>query len=180
MPEEIQEIREHAEEAHQNPHLAPVTITMSVLAVLVAAVSLLGHRAHTEEVLLQSKASDQWAYYQAKSIRRHTYELFLDLLSVSGPKDDAQATKVKEKYAQEAERYKEDQKEIEAEAHQLEKEVGLERKRADRFDLGEVCLEAALVISSITLLTRRRLFWRFGLLLGALGLFVTFLGTQIT
>ena len=96
MAEEIQEIHEHAEEAHHDQTLAPVTITLAVLAVLVAVVSLLGHRAHTEEVLLQNKATDQWAYYQAKNIRRHTYELFIDLVSLSNVKDAARAEKITE------------------------------------------------------------------------------------
>jgi len=82
MADEIQELHEQAEEGAHHPSLAPVTVTMAVLAVLVAAVSLLGHRAHTEELLHQTRATDQWAYYQAKDIRRHTYELFLDETSV--------------------------------------------------------------------------------------------------
>jgi len=39
----------------------PVSLTISILAVLVAGAALLSHRAHTEELLLQSQASDQWA-----------------------------------------------------------------------------------------------------------------------
>src|SRR5579871_2290201 len=80
--EELQELQEHAEHAQHDRSLAPVSLTMAVLAVLVATVSLLGHRSHTEEVILQNKATDQWAYYQAKNIRRHTDELFADLSSV--------------------------------------------------------------------------------------------------
>src|SRR5206468_8929202 len=60
------------------------------------------------------------------------------------------------------EKYKDDQKEIESEAHKLEQEVALEQKRADRFDLGEVFLEIALVVSSITLLSGKRMFWQLG------------------
>lgn len=82
MPDEIGELKEHAEEAAHEPSLAPITLTMAILAVLIAAVTLLGHRAHTEEVLLQTRAADQWAYYQAKEVRRRNYELFLDELSV--------------------------------------------------------------------------------------------------
>jgi hypothetical protein len=48
MADEIQELRENAEHGAEEPSLAPVTVTMAVLAVLVASVSLLGHRAHTE------------------------------------------------------------------------------------------------------------------------------------
>ena len=47
---------------------------MAILAVLVATVTLLGHRAHTEEILLQTKATDQWNYYQAKNMRRNNLE----------------------------------------------------------------------------------------------------------
>ena len=132
--------------------MAPVTLTMAIFAVLVAAVSLLGHRAHTEELLLQTKATDQWAYYQAKDIRRHSYEVFLDEISLAMPQDANLAAKVKEKYTKEVARYTKEQGEIEAEAKAAEEEVGMQRRRADRFDLGEVMLEAGLVISSITFL----------------------------
>ncbi|MBI4165696.1 MAG: DUF4337 family protein [Acidobacteria bacterium] len=73
MSKEIHEMHEHAEHARHHPSITAVTFTMAMLAVLVAAVSLLGHRTHTHELLLQNKATDQWAYFQAKSIRRHSY-----------------------------------------------------------------------------------------------------------
>src|ERR1700704_4217121 len=103
--DEFQELHEHAEHAHHNPSLAPISLTMAVLAVLVATVSLLGHRAHTEEVILQNKVSDQWAYYQAKNIRRHSDEQFADMVALTNPKDLGQANKLREKYATEADRY---------------------------------------------------------------------------
>ncbi len=177
--EELQEMHEHAEHSEHDPSLLPVTFTMAVLAVVLAAITLLGHRAHTEELLFQSKATDQWAYFQAKNIREHTYELFLDLLSVSAVKDPAQAESVKAKYTQEVERFKGELKEIEAEAHSMESEVALEQRRANRFDLGEVCLEAAIVIASLTLLTKRREFWQLGILMGAAGLGIALTGVLI-
>jgi hypothetical protein len=176
MTEEIQELQEHAEEGRHHPGLAPATFTMALLAVLVAVVSLLGHRTHTEELLLQNQSSDRWAQYQAKSIRRHTYELFQDLLDVSVVRDADAARKVRERYAREAERYRDDQKEIDAEARKLEAETGHARCQADRFDLGEVFLVAALVITSLTLLTRRRGFWFVGMAMAAAGLVVAILG----
>lgn len=170
MADEIQELQEQADEGAHYPSLAPVTVTMAILAVLVAAVSVFGHRAHTEELLHQTKATDQWAYYQAKDIRRHTYELFLDETSVFALQNSEQIEKLKEKYTKEVERHHEEQKEIETEAQKAEDEVKLQQRRADRFDLGEVMLEAALVICSITLLTRKRIFWGLGMVLGLAGL----------
>jgi hypothetical protein len=176
MSEELNELKEHAEHAKEDPSLAPVSLTMAVLAVLVAVVSLLGHRAHTEEVVLQAKSSDQWAYYQAKNIRRHTDELFTDLTSVTPTTDAAALAKLRDKYSQEASRYKDDQKEIEDKAREMEAEVATERNRADRFDLAEVFLEIGLVVTSITLLSGRRVFWGLGLVLGVVGIVVAATG----
>lgn len=179
MSEELTELQEHAEHAKENPALAPISVTMAILAVLVAVVSLLGHRAHTEEVVLQAKSSDQWAYYQAKNIRRHSDEFFVDLTSVQSTIDAAALAKLREKYVAEAERYKDEQKEIEDKARELEAEVAIEMKRADRFDLAEVFLEIGLVITSITLLSGRRLFWLVGIALGIIGAVVTVSGVLI-
>jgi len=172
MTEELHELHEHAEHAREHPDLAPVTLTMAVLAVLVAAVSLLGHRTHTEEVILQNKVTDQWAYYQAKNIRRHNDELFADLTTIVASKDAEAAAKLHEKYRAEADRYKDDQKELDAKAHELEKDADHTRSKADRFDLGEVFLEIALVITSITLLSGRRVFWHLGLLMATAGIVI--------
>ena len=179
MSEELSELQEHAEHAKHNPTLAPVSVTMAILAVLVAVVSLLGHRAHTEEVVLQAKSSDQWAYYQAKNIRRHSDEFFVDLTSVQSTTDAAALAKLREKYMAEAERYKDEQKEIEDKARELEAEVAIEMRRADRFDLAEVFLEIGLVITSITLLSGRRMFWFAGIALGMVGAVVTVSGFLI-
>src|SRR6266849_6999539 len=115
--DELQELREHAEHAHHNPSLAPVSLTMAVLAVLVAVASLLGQRAHTEEVVLQALSSDQWSYYQAKNIRQHEDELFVAGNGAGG------TAEVREKYAQEAERYKKEKDDIQEKAREFEREV---------------------------------------------------------
>ena len=179
MADEVQELQENAEHGAHEPSLAPVTVTMAILAVLVASVSLLGHRAHTEEILHQTKATDQWAYYQAKEIRRRNYELFLDELSIFSLQDSAHADAIKEKYAKEVERYAEELKDIQAEAKKAEAEVKVEEARADRYDLGEVLLEAALVICSITLLTRKKIFWYLGILLGLAGIVTGIMGWMV-
>jgi hypothetical protein len=166
---ELQELHEHAEHAKHDPSVAPVSLTMAVLAVVVATVSLLGHRAHTEEVMLQNKASDQWAYYQAKTIRRHMDEMFVDEAAAGVFKTGEPVSKLQEKYGTEAKRYSDDQKAVEAEARGLESETADASRRADRYDLGEVFLEVALVITSITLLSGRRGFWYAGILFGVLG-----------
>jgi uncharacterized protein DUF4337 len=179
MADEAQELREQAEKAREDKSLAAVSLTMAVLAVFVAVVSLLGHRAHTEEVLLQAKSSDQWAYYQAKNIREHEDELFSDFSSVAASNNAEAMTKFREKTAQEAERYKHDKAEIQDEARKLEAEVATERTRADRYDLAEVFLEIGLVVTSITLLSGRRIFWHLGIVLAVVGVVVAVMGAMV-
>jgi hypothetical protein len=160
-------------EAHQehgdNPFLLPVSVTISILAVLIAAVTLLGHRAHTEELLLQTQATDQWAYYQAKNIRLHEMQSVADLLVALAPQDKEKAASLREKYLKEVQRYEGDKDDIGGKAKELEKERDLVSRRADRFDAGEALLEIGLVICSITLLTKRRAFWFGGMLIGLVG-----------
>ncbi len=176
MPDELSELRERAEQGREDRSVAPISVTMAILAVCVAVVSLLGHRAHTEELLFQSRASDQWAYYQAKNIRRHNYEMAGDLLAAMDFKDSQKGDSIREKYRQQAERYAKEQAEIEEKAKDLEKESGLGQRKANRFDLGEVFLEVSLVITSLALLTRKRFYWLLGMFAGVVGLAVAATG----
>src|SRR3984893_14028007 len=144
---------------------------MAVLPVAVAIVSWLGHRAHTEEVVLQAKASDQWAYYQSKNIRENTDQIFADF-SVANNKDQGDVAKFHEQYAGEAERQHKEKGEIQDKARELEGEVGMERNRANRYDLAEVFLEIGLVITSITLLSGKKIFWYLGIGVSVVGVVV--------
>ena len=173
---EMNELKEAAEHGSEHAELAPVSLTMAILAVLVAIAALLGHRAHTEEVLLQNKATDQWAYYQAKNIRRHTMEQFDQLLTVVPVKDAAAAEALIKKNEAAIEKSGGEQEKIQEEAKALESEVALFEHRANRYDLGETLLEVALVISSVTLLTRRRHYWFAGIAFGIAGVVLTAMG----
>ena len=169
--EELNELREHAEEAHERKQLAPVSLTMAVVAVLVATISLLGHRAHTEEILLQNKVTDTWAYFQAKNLRRNNLEALEELFGALEGKNE-KAEQVSKHFEDNIEKYREEQKDIENEAHAQEGELLYETRRANRFDLAEVFLEISLVVTSITLLTGRKPFWMMGVIMAAAGIVI--------
>jgi Domain of unknown function (DUF4337) len=162
-----------------NPLVLPVSLTMSIMAVVLAGVTLLAHRANTHELLLQAQATDQWAYFQAKNIRLHEMESVADLFSVLSTKDADKAGELQEKYQKQVEKYQADKEDIGEKAKELEKERDVYGRRADRFEAGEVFLEIALVVCSITLLTNRRPFWLAGILLGATGLLLSATGFLI-
>jgi Domain of unknown function (DUF4337) len=170
------ELPEHHEGREEYRYTLPVSLTMSILAVLVAGATLLGHRAHTEELLLQTRATDQWAYYQAKNIRLHEMQGIVDLLGALAPQEKKETLAVREKYVKEVERYQNDKEDISENAKELEKERDVASRRADRFDGGEALIEVGLVICSITMMTRRRVFWLGGMLVGALGVLTALTG----
>jgi hypothetical protein len=168
-PNEAQELQEHAEHGSQESALRPVAFTMAVLAVLVAICTVLGHRTHTEAVLDQNKATDQWNFYQAHKIRANDTELAADLMGVVTLTDKNAASKMEQIYADHEKKWAAELKEEQEKAEAEETKVEQAEARADRFDLAEALLEIGLVITSVTLLTRSRIYWYLGLVFSALG-----------
>lgn len=136
---------------------------MAVLAAVLAIVSVFGHIMTTEELLNQQKASDQWSYYQAKSIRRYQSEVARDIFA--GMKLDGQ----KEMYGKNVEKYRKDDEEIQKKAQELEAESHLRGDQALRLHFGEVFVEISIVFASLAILTKRASFWYAAILGGLLG-----------
>ena len=168
--QEAHELHEHAEHAAHDATMRPVAFTMSVLAVLVAIVTVLGHRAHTDAVLNQNRATDEWNFYQAHKIRANDTALTADLLGVVTVAHADTAAKIAKAYADHEAKWASDLNEAQQKAEALEAQVEQAEIRGGRFDLAEVLLEIGLVITSITLLTRVRLYWYFGLVFSAAGI----------
>jgi hypothetical protein len=181
--DEVGELKENAEHGARESALRPVAFTMSVLAVLVAVTTVLGHRTHTEAVLdqtraavEQNRATDQWGEYQAKKNRAYNTQLAGDLMKVAPLADKESAAKLTKGYADHQAKWTDDLNQVEASAREEEKkvkdfegDVDAAEARADRFDLAEALLEIGLVITSVTLLTRSRIYWYLGLVFSALG-----------
>jgi len=147
-----------------------VSLAISVLAVLVAMVTVVGHRTHTEAILMQTRAADQWNQYQAKKIRQEQVSTTTDLLSLQPSSNDAAVQKKLADYRSHMEKWNGEIADEQQKAFDLEHEVDRAERRADRYDLGEALLEISVVLSSITLLTRRRRYFVLGLLFGLVGI----------
>lgn len=173
-PTEIQEfsekMKESAESRRGGESLTKISLAISILAVLVAMVTVLGHRTHTEAVLAQSRAGDQWNEYQAKKIRSDQIGVAIDLLALQPSSNTAAVEKKLEEYRIHREKWKDELAEEMNKARELEAEVGHAEHQASRYDLGEALLQIAVVLCSITLFTRRKLYFFLGLSLGAAGI----------
>ena len=76
-----EELREGAEHAHERGEKG-IGLTMAIVAVLLAIATLMGHRTHTEEGLIQGKIVDEWNFYQAKHIRAHEYGAMAEIAAL--------------------------------------------------------------------------------------------------
>jgi len=157
-----QELKEHAEHAH-DPFDKRVAASMAIIAAGLAVVSVLGHFCTTEELMAQQKASDQWAYYQAKSIRRYESGFAADILAA------VKAAEVSQKHQANVAKYENDSKEISEKATEFERERDLRHHQAVRLDMGEVFLEIAIVLASLAILSKRPFLWWGGLGSGLVG-----------
>lgn len=176
MAPDLEDLHEHAKAGASNDEFAPVTVSMAVLAVFAAVVTLMGARVHADAMLAQTRETDQWSQYQAKVIRERSYEVFLDELNLFALQDGANVAAAKTKYSGEITRYNGEMKDIQTQATATENQVTAFERRSNWFDFGEVLLEASLVICSITMLTEKRIYWYLGLGSGGAGILIAIVG----
>ena len=170
---ETQELVEMSEEV-RGAKQRMIGVTMAVIAALLAVVTLMGHRLHTEEVVVQTKAADGWAYYQAKNGRYHMYTVDSKIAQLIGPQGATAAAE----WAKKGEEEKEQAEDIRKTNEKLDEETQATARRATFFDAAEICLEVAIVLCSIALLTGTLMFWwisfagtTIGVAIAALGFF---------
>jgi hypothetical protein len=152
VDEELQEHAEHAKE----PFDKKVAVTMAIIAAMLAVDGVMAHLLTTEELLLQQKASDQWSYYQAKSIRRYNSEVASDIFKGFHTELTEPSAA---KYEKNIEKYRKESEEVSNEAKNFEAESRMKGDQAHRLDYGEVFLEIGIVFASMAILTKRNLIW---------------------
>ena len=168
---------EELEEMRGKTFTKRVALTTAIFAVILAITSLGGNNAMKEMLLAQQQASDQWAYYQAKVIREHLYRsqklrLEADLLERGGQMKSEVREKFEamlKKMTEEEARYSAEKKEIEKEAKKLEHERDVNRTKDPYFDYGEVLLQIAIVLASVSILSGSRPVFYFALVGAILG-----------
>jgi hypothetical protein len=179
-PTEMQKFSHELKEAaeHGGEPLKRISLAISILAVLVAMVTVLGHRSSTEAILMQSRASDLWNEYQAKKIRMDNLSVTLDQLALTTPQSASGAAKTEE-YKAHIAKWQTELAEEQKQAHEFESEAALAEARLSRYELGEALLQIAVVLSSITLFTSNRTYFMLGITLGVIGILITASGLLI-
>jgi lipopolysaccharide export LptBFGC system permease protein LptF len=154
-------IEQVGEEIHERSHgqrgwIMGVALSTSLLAVLAAIASLLAGHYANEGVLEQLEASNQWSFYQSKSVKEnllHTKGDILEALGKVAPEKDL------EKLSD----YRREQEEIRLEAGRLAKESKHHMRLHARLARSVTLFQIAIGVSAIAVLTRRKRFWLLGL-----------------
>ena len=167
--QEADELKEHAEHGAHDASMRPVAFTMSVLAVLVAVATVLGHRTHTEALLYTINKTDMWNEYQAQKIRSTDTGNTADLMSVLTVADKEKAAAKLKGYVDHQAKWNSDFEKDQEKAKAFEEQFEKAEVRANRFDLSETLLEIGLVVTSVTLLTKSRIYWYFGIVFALIG-----------
>ena len=137
-----------------------VSLMVVVLAVATGIGSLKAGGFSTKVVLNQQQASDEWAYYQAKSIKQRIAEM--EARGTTGPAAAAAAEDVG--------RYKNDQKVSQAKAQHLEELRDGLAKHGPPMGFGIALLQISIALASVCLLTKRKALWMASGVLGAIGI----------
>jgi len=147
--------------------------TTAALAVLAAVSSGQYTQQFSKTILSQAEATDQWSFYQAKSIKKHLTENQADLaheLGVGKPEMAAQLADFEQKNIELTKKYKADLAKIEADARRFEAEKERHQQQGDRFQLAFIILQAGVVLSTVAASAKRRELWIFAIVCGVLGL----------
>jgi len=182
---ESMEQADHAKEAsEENRNIA---LLIAVIALCLALSETLGKGAQTESISKNVEASNLWAFFQAKTIRRTTVQTAAEQakLGIGTAADDTAKAAVQkqiDEWQKTAARYRsepsthEGSEELAERAKHAEEERDLATEKYHHFEIASAAFQIAIVLASATIITGMIwLAWISGVLTVA-GIAVTALG----
>jgi hypothetical protein len=157
----LEHLHEHVRESAEHSGavwISWVALSTAILAVLAAIAGLLSGQYANEAMMNQVEASDQWSYYQAKSIKSSLLDAKMSLAGAPNESDQSKR-----------DRYEKEQEEIKTEAEHKQAEAKSSFHRHEVFARGVAMFQIAIAVAAISALTKRRRFWIVSLLFGGVG-----------
>jgi hypothetical protein len=154
-----------------------LALTTVILAVCATLSTFKGGGYSTRSVMSQTQASDQWAFFQAKSIKSYIYEMQKDKLELElkatgkiPPQAAAEYAKKIEEYASKSKKYDAEKIEIQNDAKRYEKIRNDAQMHSQIFGIAVIYLQIAILLSSIAALIKKKLVWLLGVSVGLVGI----------
>lgn len=165
-------------EDKKEPWLNYLALSTVILAVCATLSTFKGGGYSTRSVMSQTQASDQWAFYQSKSIKGYIYEvqrdkLELELKAASNRLSPAVVADYEQRidgYNGKLQKYENEKAEIQKEAKQYESIRNDAQKHAQIFGIAVIYLQIAILLSSIAALIKNKNIWLFGVAVGLVGI----------
>ena len=155
-----------------------LALTTVILAVCATLSTFKGGGFSTRSVMSQTQASDQWAFYQAKSVKGYIYEmqkdkLELELKGMGAKAPQALLEEYRKKidgYGKKLARYDEEKAAIQKDAKRYEQIRDDAQKHSQTFGIAVIFLQIAILLSSIAALIKKKLVWVLGMAVGGVGI----------
>jgi hypothetical protein len=159
----------------KEPWLNWLALTTVIVAVCATLATFKGGGYSTRSVLSQTQASDQWAFYQAKSVKANLYEVSRDQVSLRAadatPSRADELRRVAEDYGRRLERYEQEKAQIQGEARRLEAVRDEAQKHSAAFGVAVIYLQISILLASISALLKKPPVWYLALAVGLVGVF---------
>lgn len=148
-----------------------VSLTVVIIAVFAAVANQYSGRYGSQVQINQVKASDQWSYYEAKSIKQH-----LDVNALVQLQDSVNATnpvvvKAIKKLTDDLSRYEKQLTDAKAEAQAFEAKRDLAAKQGVPMGLAVTVFSVAIATASICTVTKKKPLWFAAMGMSAFGLY---------
>jgi hypothetical protein len=160
--------------------LTYMAITTVLIAVAATLSTFKGGGFSTRSLLNQTLASDQWAFYQSKSIKSYIYDMRrenfeLQVESLEKQKgNDALLKKYDDlidDYTKKVKNYESEMEAIKKEAVNYQNLRDEAKKHSEKFGIAVIFLQISILLSSIATLSKKKFVWICGLVLGVIGIF---------
>jgi hypothetical protein len=150
-----------------------VALSMAIMAVMAGVITLYMGKFSGKAVMLQGKITNQWGYYQAKSIKQHTYEMQRQQLELATLERGATWTEeIRSNYTAAVAyskkmlgKYEKEKDEIKADGEKMEKQRDDAQARGGKLSLSLIFAQIAIMLSSVTLITKKKPLWFCGMAL---------------
>ncbi len=178
-PTEIrEEVKEEIEkEEKREKWINYLALTTIILAVCATLSSFKLEHFSVESILKQAQSSDQWAFYQSKSIKGYLYDLQkekleLELKTIEKNSPDV-APEYEEKikiYGGQVTKHDREKKEIMNVAKHLEHERDEAQERREIYGMAIIFFQLGILLCSIAALMKQKYIWLIGSIVGAVGI----------
>jgi uncharacterized protein DUF4337 len=162
-----EEMQEHA--ARTRGWVMQVALSSAITAAIAAVASLKAGHTANEAMIAQIESSDQWNFYQAKSIKAAQLRSKKEILAALGKPATAPDVAKEQQYEQQ-------QEEIKREAEQLALKSRTYLRQHQTLSHSVTFCQLSIAISAMSVLVRKRRLWAVSLVFGAAGIVFLTLG----